>query len=138
MTLNNYGGTAVTSTAWVRDAAKAEGRSRPSARVLQRYREMQAFQNSKDRPYIHLVDGGVADNIGMRSVLEALEAIEASTTFRGGVGFGDLRRIVLIVVNARSAAKTDWDRSRTRLAASASCCSRPGCRSTATRSKPSR
>ena len=30
---------------------------------------MKEFQNSEDRPYIHLVDGGVADNIGMRGVL---------------------------------------------------------------------
>ena len=112
VTFDNYGGTCgYEYPAWVRDVAKAEGRSRPSARVLQRYEEMQAFQNSKDRPYIHLVDGGVADNIGMRSVLEALEALEASTAFRGGVGFGAIRRIVLIVVNARSAPKTDWDRS---------------------------
>jgi hypothetical protein len=37
---------------------------------VQRYTEMQAFQNSQDRPYIHLVDGGVSDNIGVRRVLE--------------------------------------------------------------------
>ena len=72
---------------------------------------MQEFQNSKDRPYIHLVDGGVADNIGMRAVLETFEELAASAAFRGEVGFGVIRRIVLIVVNARSAPRTDWDRS---------------------------
>ena len=76
VTFDNYGGTCgYEYPAWVRDVAKTEGRARPSARAVQRYREMQEFQNSKDRPYIHLVDGGVADNIGMRSVLEALEAL---------------------------------------------------------------
>ena len=111
VTFDNYGGTCgYEYPAWARDVAKAEGRARPSARVLQRYREMQQFQDSKDRPYIHLVDGGVADNIGMRSVLEALEAFDASKAFRGDVGFGAIRRIVLIVVNSRSAPKTDWDR----------------------------
>ncbi len=111
VTFDNYGGTCgYEYPAWARDVVKAEGRTRPSARVLQRYREMQQFQDSKDRPYIHLVDGGVADNIGMRSVLEALEAFDASKAFRGDVGFGAIRRIVLIVVNSRSAPKTDWDR----------------------------
>jgi NTE family protein len=111
VTFDNYGGTCgYEYPAWVREVAKTEGRVRPSARALQRYLEMQAFQNSKDRPYIHLVDGGVADNVGMRSVLEALEAFGISTAFRGEVGFGALRRIVLVVVNARSAPKTDWDR----------------------------
>jgi NTE family protein len=74
---------------------------------------MRDFQDSKERPYIHLVDGGVADNIGIRSVLETLEAAGASAAFRGEVGFGNLRRIVLIVVNARSGPKTGWDREET-------------------------
>ncbi len=111
VTLNNYGGTCgYQYPAWVQSGARAEGRTRPSARALQRYREMQAFENSKDRPYIHLVDGGVGDNIGMRSVLEALEAIDASRAFRTDIGFTAIRRIVLVVVNARSAPRTDWDR----------------------------
>jgi NTE family protein len=71
---------------------------------------MQDFQNSKERPYIHVVDGGVADNIGVRGVLEALEELAASAAFQGEVGFGAIRRVVLIVVNARSAPRTDWDR----------------------------
>jgi len=74
---------------------------------------MQDFQNSKERPYIHLVDGGVADNLGVRPVLETLEELAVSTGFRDEVGFGGIRRIVLIVVNARSAPRTDWDRSET-------------------------
>jgi len=114
VTLNNYGGTCrYEYPAWVADVAKSEGRIRPSARALQRYREMRDFQDSKERPYIHLVDGGVADNIGIRSVLETLEAAGASAAFRGEVGFGNFRRIVLIVVNARSGPKTGWDRNET-------------------------
>jgi NTE family protein len=111
VTFNNYGGTCnYEYPAWVADVAKSEGRVRPSARVLKRYQEMREFQNSKDRPYIHLVDGGVADNIGMRSVLETLEAAGASTAFRADIGFGVIRRIAVIVVNARSGPKSDWDR----------------------------
>ena len=112
VTFNNYGGTCgYEYPDWVREVAKSEGRVRPSARAYQRYREMREFQNSKDRPYIHLVDGGVADNIGMRAVLETFEALAASAEFRGQVGFGVIRRIVLIIVNARSAPRTDWDKS---------------------------
>ena len=111
VTFDNYGGTCgYEFPAWVQDVAKTEGRVRPSARAVQRYREMQDFQNSTERPYIHLVDGGVADNIGMRSVLEALEAIGASATFRGEIGFAGLKRIVVIAANSRSAPRNDWDR----------------------------
>ena len=111
VTFDNYGGTCgYQYPAWVRDVAKPEGRPRPAGRAVERYREMQAFQNSQDRPYIHLVDGGVADNLGVRPVLETLEELILSPAFRGEVGFGVFRRIVLIVVNARSAPRTDWDR----------------------------
>ena len=112
VTLNNYGGTCgYRYPAWVQVVAEKEGRVRPSGRAYQRYREMQDFQNSEDRPYIHLVDGGVSDNIGVRGVMEALEELAASSAFRGEVGFGDYRRIVLLVVNSRSSPRTDWDRN---------------------------
>lgn len=114
VTLDNYGGTCgYQYPAWVKDVAKPEGRPRPAGRAVQRYREMQDFQNSKDRPYLHLVDGGVADNLGVRAVMETLEELAVSIAFRGEVGAGGIRRIVVIVVNARSAPKTDWDRSET-------------------------
>jgi len=91
--------------------ADPDARVRPSGRALQRYTEMKAFQNSQDRPYIHLVDGGVSDNIGMRMVMETFEQLGASASFREEVGFGGYRRVVVIVVNARSSPRTEWDRS---------------------------
>ncbi len=112
VTLNNYGGTCgYQYPAWVRDVANPKTRARPSGRAFQRYQEMRDFQNSTERPFIHLVDGGVSDNIGVRPVLEGIEELEASAAFRGQVGFGVIRRIVLMVVNAHSAPSTAWDRS---------------------------
>lgn len=111
VTLNNYGGTCgFQYPAWVKDVANPESRARPAGRALQRYSEMQDFQNSKERPYIHLVDGGVSDNIGVRGVMETLDELAASAAFRGEIGFGGVQRIVLMVVNARSSPSTDWDR----------------------------
>ncbi len=111
VTLNNYGGTCgYQYPAWVRDVADPKTQVRPSGRALQRYHEMKSFQNSKDRPYIHLVDGGVSDNIGVRPVLEAIQELAASAEFRGEVGFGVIRRVVLMVVNSHSSPSTEWDR----------------------------
>jgi NTE family protein len=110
-TFNNYGGNCgYEYPAWVRDVANPENRVRPSARALQRYREMLDFQNSADRPYIHLVDGGVSDNIGVRGVMEALEELAASAEFRGEVGFGVVQRVVVIIVNSHPSPSIDWDR----------------------------
>ena len=136
-TWNNYGGTCgFQYPLWVRDVTKP-GHERPAARALQRYKEMEAFQNSKDRPYIHLVDGGVADNIGVRGVLETLEELAASAAFKGEIGFGVIRRIVLIVVNARSAPRTDWDQKESPPGMIGQLLQASGCRSTGTPSRPS-
>jgi NTE family protein len=112
MTFNNYGGTCgYQPPAWARDVADPDARVRPTARSVQRYKEMQDFQDSKERPYIHLVDGGVADNIGGRLILESLEQLGASASFREEAGVGGVRRVVIIVVNARSSPRTEWDKS---------------------------
>lgn len=112
VTLNNYGGKCgFKYPAWVGDVADPESRVRPSGRAVQRFHDMQNFQRSEERPYIHLVDGGVSDNIGVRGVLEAIQELAASAEFQGEVGFGVIQRIVLFVVNSRSSPSTDWDRS---------------------------
>ncbi|MEF8749754.1 MAG: patatin-like phospholipase family protein [Candidatus Accumulibacter propinquus] len=114
VTLNNYGGNCnFQYPLWVQAVADPETRARPAGRAYQRYLEMQEFQNSKDRPYIHLVDGGVSDNIGVRGVLEFLEEAAASAAFQGQMGFGVIKRIILMVVNSHSSPKTDWDREET-------------------------
>jgi NTE family protein len=111
LTFNNYGGTCgYQYPAWVKDVADPQRRARPGARALQRYHEMESFQNSKDRPYLHLVDGGVADNLGVRGILEAWEEIAVSMAFRQEIGAGVLRKATLLIVNARSHPRTDWDR----------------------------
>jgi NTE family protein len=114
VTLNNYGGNCnFQYPLWVRAVSNPDNRARPAGRAYQRYLEMKEFQNSKDRPYIHLVDGGVSDNIGVRGVLEFLEEAAASAAFQGQVGFGAIKRIILLVVNSHSSPKTDWDREET-------------------------
>jgi NTE family protein len=110
VTFNNYGGTCgFQYPAWVAVVANPDKRVRPSGRAYQRYLEMKEFQDSAKRPYIHVVDGGVSDNLGVRGVLETLEELAVSSEFRGEIGFGGIHRIVLVVVNARSSPPTDWD-----------------------------
>ena len=111
VTFNNYGGTCeFRYPAWVKDVADPDNRKRPAGRALLRYRDMQEFQKGGERPFIHLVDGGVSDNLGMRGILEGLEELEASEAYRKEAGVVGARRVVVIVVNSRSAPGTDWDK----------------------------
>nr|WP_269838393.1 patatin-like phospholipase family protein [Paucibacter sp. M5-1]MCZ7880416.1 patatin-like phospholipase family protein [Paucibacter sp. M5-1] len=110
LAFNNYGGScSYEYPAWV-DSTGKDGRI-VSGRLQQRYREMRSFQDSAKRPYLHLVDGGVADNLGLRAVLERFRAAEASPEFRKSLNIHRLKRTLLIIVNSRSDPELNWDQS---------------------------
>jgi NTE family protein len=110
VTINNYGGTCkFTPPAWVQSFSDPATAPRPAARALKQLQDLQAFQDSAHRPYIHLVDGGLADNLGMRGALEALEAVEALQLTGQPTPFDHVRRIIFFVVNSRSSPRTNWD-----------------------------
>lgn len=112
VTINNYGGSCKYQyPPWVGSIADPKKRSRPAGRALQRYTEMQSFQDSVTRPYLHLVDGGVSDNLGMRAVIEWLEELESSQRQRRASKLDGVKRIVVFVVNSLSVPKTNWDQS---------------------------
>lgn len=111
VTLNNYGGSCgYQYPAWVRDIAKIDPHKRPAGRALERYKYMEALQDSSNRPYLHLVDGGVSDNIGVRGVLDALEEAFVSQDFAAQRGLEVVDKIVIIVVNAHSEDSNDWEK----------------------------
>ncbi len=112
VTLNNYGGTCnYAPPAALQFFAGPASPPRTAARAKREIDERLGFADGAHRPFIHLVDGGVADNVGMRSVLTVLELMEA--LHRAGVPtrLDNVRRIVVFVVNSVSAPRTRWDES---------------------------
>lgn len=111
VTINNYGGTCgFREPSWVRAVEDPANRARPAGRALQTLKEMRAFEDGANRPFIHLVDGGVSDNLGVRGILGAFEQIELSTSHRGALRLNSVRRVAVIVVNSLSDPQTDWDK----------------------------
>jgi NTE family protein len=111
VTLNNYGGTCnYKEPTWARVVSDPNTRSRPASRSVQRLKEMRSFEDGKSRPYLHLVDGGVSDNLGMRAVLEGFQQIEASTSYRGASMIDSVHRVGIFVVNSVSNPLIDWDK----------------------------
>lgn len=111
VTLDNYAGSCgYRYPDWVAAVTESHEQAQRFGRVLRRYEDMARFRDSKERPFIHLVDGGVSDNIGARGILESLEALAASAAFRGEVGFGDLREIIVVIVNSHPGPDLRWDR----------------------------
>jgi NTE family protein len=56
----------------------------------------------RDIDYLYLVDGGVSDNLGVRSLLEAVSTPESAGSILFDINSGNINTLVVIVVNARS------------------------------------
>ncbi|MGO9017526.1 MAG: patatin-like phospholipase family protein [Syntrophobacteraceae bacterium] len=68
------------------------------------------FLDSKKKPYIHLVDGGVADNLGLRAVLERVTLMGDPWTTLKYANYTNVHKIVFVVVNAETEINDRWDR----------------------------
>jgi NTE family protein len=74
-----------------------------------RYQEAAAnllYTDKAEHPYVHLMDGGLADNIGLRAV----EALYRQGGIREKINQGLIRRFLLIVVNAKTEKRETSDR----------------------------
>jgi NTE family protein len=112
VTINNYGGTCNTITpAFLKPFLDADNPPRPAARAIRSLKAEQTFGDGAHRPYLHLVDGGVSDNVGMRAVLDSLEILEALHEAGVPSPFDNARRIIVFIVNSLSSPPTNWDES---------------------------
>jgi NTE family protein len=112
ITLKNYGGTCnATTPGWAKLFLDTADPPRPAARAIRSLKAEQAFGDSVHRPYLHLVDGGVSDNVGMRSVLDSLEILESLHEAGQPTPLDSARRIIVFVVNSLSSPPTNWDES---------------------------
>jgi NTE family protein len=67
--------------------------------------------DSQEKPYIHLVDGGVADNLGLRAILDRVLLKGSVWKTIQGTPAEKVHKVVIIVVNAETQPDTQWDRS---------------------------
>jgi NTE family protein len=106
ITLDNRGGECgYHYPAWMTEALE-EG-NKGSQRTAYRARELQSFGDSKTRPYLHLVDGGVSDNLGLRAIFDGMLVKEA--TLQASDKPSRMRKVVILFVNAEHRPKENWD-----------------------------
>ena len=110
VTLRNYAG----KCGYQLPPALAEAMQPPrdvTSRRLDLANNMLPFLDSKKKPYIHLVDGGVADNLGLRAILERITLMGDPWTTLKSANMADVHKIVFVVVNAETEVDAKWDRS---------------------------
>lgn len=69
----------------------------------QRAHELRSYLDAEKRPYIHLLDGGLSDNIGMRSVLETTALVGDLESMFQLLGVKKIRKLVYLMVSAETA-----------------------------------
>jgi NTE family protein len=65
------------------------------------------YINSKEHPYVHLIDGSVADNLGLRAVYSLFESKE----LRQKIDTDRIKRLLVIIVNSRTDRFYDIDKN---------------------------
>ena len=95
MTLRNYGGTCA---APVRPPESGQPKRNLSARFLRMIAD--SYSNAQQRPYIHLVDGGLADNLGVRGLVDHTIASGSLHESFHQLPPGSVHKIVLVVVDS--------------------------------------
>jgi len=110
ITINNYGGQCdYHEPAWLKTFANQRNPPRPAGRILKRLQELEQLDDADEDRYFHLVDGGVSDNLGLRGVLDFLEAFEALRLAGRPTPLDHVRRIIVFVVNSASSPSFDWN-----------------------------
>ena len=111
LTINSYGGRCGKHMpSWFSPFVGIANPPRPAARALERIRELQGFMNDGD-PYLHLVDGGISDNLGLRAGLDVFNTLEALREAGYKTPLDHVKQIIVVVVNSVSTPKTNWNKS---------------------------
>lgn len=73
-------------------------------------RILRSYEDASNRPYIHLVDGGLADNLGMQSLIDDMVAVGGAARLMELGGLERTKRLVVIVVNSAASRGEEWNR----------------------------
>lgn len=109
LTLRNYAGSCgYHEPAWVQAALDDRA---ASARRYYQASAVRSYLDSAQRPYVHLLDGGISDNTGLRALLERTPSERDRQQLTHALGVPALRKVVLITVSAETPPSRRLDRS---------------------------
>jgi NTE family protein len=97
ITLKNYAGSCPAEPSSENQGAVTAYSGRRERRYVE---EQNTYHNVQERPYIHLVDGGLADNLGIKRIIDSIASSGGlSRSFRLR-GVGGIHKLVFLNVDA--------------------------------------
>ena len=113
ITLNNNGGRCgYRPPAHLQAPSKSQdGEGRLQDETRKEYlRQIEAYTDGGKRPFIHLLDGGLTDNLALRGLLDGT-VVHPQALLQRSLAENRLKRVVLISVNAQNQAGSPIDKS---------------------------
>jgi len=107
ITLRNYGGACgYEEEEWVTQALEEKD---PTSRTYHLAMEERTYADRKRKPYIHLMDGGLRDNLGLLGPVETIISYGGPRKSLEELGLQKTRRVAFIIVNAQSKKPKEWN-----------------------------
>ncbi len=104
--LKNYAGQCdIRTPRWIEKALASPD---ISSRAYYNALRMKTYLDARRKPYIHLIDGGVSDNLGVRGILESLIARGGIHESLRALGLQNTRRVAIVIVDAKTQEKARW------------------------------
>ena len=98
ITLKNYAGQCgYHPPPWLLEASQSKNMYQ-----RQRAKELLSFDDIEKRPYVHLLDGGLSDNVALRALLEGVSVAGSLESVFKGVGVKQVKKLVILAVNAET------------------------------------
>lgn len=111
ITLTNRAGSCnYTPPVWLQQGLQEKGTHNRRYRIA---RNLNAYLDRAAHPYIHLVDGGLADNLGLRAVMDYIVIEGGLWNTVKKINLADVQSIVLISVDASALLPSQWEQSAT-------------------------
>ena len=93
---------------WLQDALREKGSNNRRHRIAS---NLNTYLDTDAHPYIHLVDGGLADNTGLRAVMDYLVIEDGLWNTLQRFNLHNASNIVLITVDASAILPSSWEQS---------------------------
>lgn len=106
--LENHRGCETAVDGWLGQAEQARQRSPQQAQLVE---GLKGYLDKDRRRYIHLVDGGITDNLGLRALYDFTELAGGANALLDKLGRRSASRVLVISVNAATDTATTLEQS---------------------------
>lgn len=109
ITLANRAGSCDYSTpSWLQHGLQEQGSNNRRYRIAS---YLNAYLEQEAHPYIHLVDGGLSDNLGLRAIMDHIVINGGLWNTLQRFGLQNTRHIALIMVDASALLPSQWEQT---------------------------